>query len=494
MAPKFGTSGLRGLVSELTPDCVAAHVLAFLAACPAGTGLCLGWDLRPSSPAIAGVVAAAARSWGVAVSLCGAVPTPALAAWAGARGAAAIMVTGSHIPADRNGLKFYTPSGEITAEQQRAIEAALGPLSAPAETVECADCSGACAADYHARYVRAFGPAALSGLRIGIWDHSTVARDLLAQVVRALGGLPLPFGRSADFVPLDTEALDPAAREALARRVRDGGLDAVISADGDADRPLVVDDRGRVVPGDILGPLTARTVGARVLCTPVTSNGAVDAMGFDRVRRSAIGSPKVIAAMLAEGAGCDGARVAGYEANGGFLLGFDAAGPAGPLPALMTRDAVLPAIAPLAAARARGIALSALVDDLPARFTASDRLADYPTDRAALLVAALRDDRARLGAFLSGIGTEAGRDLTDGLRLRLTGGEVVHLRPSGNAPELRCYAEAANPARAAALVRACLDRAAVAPDPGPPNPAPHGNGGMDAAADIGDTGRGGDGN
>ncbi|MCB2133094.1 MAG: phosphomannomutase, partial [Rhodobacteraceae bacterium] len=85
-----------------------------------------------------------------------------------------------------------------------------------------------------------------------------------------------------------------------------------------------------------------------------------------------------------------------------------------------------------------------------------DRLADYPTDRAALLVAALRDDRARLGAFLSGIGTEAGRDLTDGLRLRLTGGEVVHLRPSGNAPELRCYAEAANPARAAALVRACL--------------------------------------
>jgi phosphomannomutase len=46
MPPKFGTSGLRGLVSELTPDLVAAHVQAFLRACPVGDGLFVGRDLR----------------------------------------------------------------------------------------------------------------------------------------------------------------------------------------------------------------------------------------------------------------------------------------------------------------------------------------------------------------------------------------------------------------------------------------------------------------
>ncbi|NBO21555.1 MAG: phosphomannomutase, partial [Rhodobacteraceae bacterium] len=48
MAPKFGTSGLRGLVVELTPALVADHVRAFLLACPYGTGLYVGRDLRPT--------------------------------------------------------------------------------------------------------------------------------------------------------------------------------------------------------------------------------------------------------------------------------------------------------------------------------------------------------------------------------------------------------------------------------------------------------------
>ena len=61
MAPKFGTSGLRGLVVELTPDLVADHVRAFLSACPVGTGLFVGRDLRESSPMLADVVIAAQK-------------------------------------------------------------------------------------------------------------------------------------------------------------------------------------------------------------------------------------------------------------------------------------------------------------------------------------------------------------------------------------------------------------------------------------------------
>ena len=126
MAPKFGTSGLRGLVVELTPDLVADHIRAFLAACPTGTGLWVGRDLRPSSPDLAAVVLQAARAAGLTTVDCGAVPTPALALAAMNAGAAAVMVTGSHIPADRNGLKFYLPHGEIAKTDEAAILAALG--------------------------------------------------------------------------------------------------------------------------------------------------------------------------------------------------------------------------------------------------------------------------------------------------------------------------------------------------------------------------------
>jgi len=124
MPPKFGTSGLRGLVVELTPELVSAHVDAFLQACPVGTGLFVGRDLRPSSPDIAGMIIDAARARGVDVTDCGDILTPGLALAAMSAGAAAVMVTGSHIPADRNGLKFYTPEGEITKDHETAILAA----------------------------------------------------------------------------------------------------------------------------------------------------------------------------------------------------------------------------------------------------------------------------------------------------------------------------------------------------------------------------------
>ena len=128
MPPKFGTSGLRGLVVELTPDLVADHVAAFAASCPMGTGLFVARDLRPSSPDIASVIMDAGQAAGLAVTDCGDLLTPALAMAAMDAGAAAVMVTGSHIPADRNGLKFYTPDGEITKDHEVAILAALGQV------------------------------------------------------------------------------------------------------------------------------------------------------------------------------------------------------------------------------------------------------------------------------------------------------------------------------------------------------------------------------
>jgi phosphomannomutase len=450
MPPKFGTSGLRGLVTELTPALVADHVRAFLAACDPGTGLWIGRDLRASSPALAAVVAEAAAGQGVAVTDAGAVPTPALALAAMAAGAGAVMITGSHIPDDRNGLKFYTPAGEITKAEEGAILAALGTPTGPGGgSVRAVTDTGA---RYLARYLAAFGETALSGLRIGVYSHSAVGRDLLLQAIARLGGQAVEVGRADRFVPVDTEAVDAATRAAVAGWVAEHGLDALISTDGDGDRPLMADERGQVVVGDVLGQIAGRFLGAEVAVTPVSSNTGAEA-GFASVIRTKIGSPYVIAAM--EGAG---GRVVGYEANGGVLLGFDAALKAGPLPRLMTRDSLLPILAALVEGKRAG-SLAARVGQEPARFTASDRLQEVPTEATAALVAAMTAGEGARARLLEAMGEpEAGlaTDLTDGLRMTLASGRIVHLRPSGNAPELRLYTEAETPEKAAAMLAAGL--------------------------------------
>lgn len=453
MAPKFGTSGLRGLVTELTDDLVAAHVAAFVSACPHGGSVFIGQDLRASSPRIARAVMHAATAAGVRSVDCGVVPTPALAYAAMKAGAAAIMVTGSHIPADRNGLKFYTPAGEITKHDEAAIQAALGPavLVAPNHVERCDAMSA-----YMARYRDAFGDKALLGTRVGVYQHSSVARDLLVSLIEALGGTAVPLARATSFVPVDTEAVDAATRSMLADWCSHHRLDTVVSTDGDADRPMVTDDRGQLVPGDVLGPITARVLGTSVICTPVSSNTLVDKMPeFEDVRRTKIGSPYVIAEMEARLAEDPGARVAGYEANGGFLLGFAAAGPAGSLTPLLTRDCVLPIVTPLAAARASGMGIAALVADLPRRFTASDRLQGVAPETARAFLEALARDKAQWAAFF-GTADACSVNRTDGLRVTLQSGAIVHLRPSGNAPEFRCYVEAGTSSQADALLKDCL--------------------------------------
>ena len=445
MAPKFGTSGLRGLVVELTPDLISGHVRAFLAAFPNIRTLYVGRDLRPSSPAIAATVAGAALEAGVDVVDCGALPTPALALAALDTGSGAIMVTGSHIPADRNGLKFYTPAGEISKADERAILANLGqtptrrrPPGQPKTDPNAGD-------RFIDRYRRAFGARALDGMRIGLYAHSSVGRDLLAETLISLGADVIELARSESFVPVDTEAVDDETRTRIMAWTKAHGLDATVSTDGDADRPMLADETGTIIPGDILGQITSAAMGAEVIVTPVSSNSGAEGR-FARVLRTKIGSPHVIAGMSGAGG-----KVAGYEANGGYLLGFAAQAPEGEIAPLWTRDCFLPLIAPLA--RARATRLSKIVAAEPGGITRASRLPETPTHLSTALTRRLEGDPAAQQDFLTALeGQLAATDLTDGVRMTLESGEVVHIRPSGNAPELRLYVEARTVDRAEALL------------------------------------------
>ncbi len=439
---KFGTSGLRGLAVDLAgPESrrYAAAFLAHLRRRGPVARLLVGRDLRDSSPAIAAAVMAALDA---EVIDCGELPTPALALEALRQRAPAIMVTGSHIPADRNGLKFYRADGEIGKADEAGILAALG--DAPAHGRLAVFEPGALGR-YAARYAHLLPQGALGGWRIGVWQHSSVARTLLVEALAAFGAEIVVLGRSEAFVPVDTEAVSAEAAAMLAGWVREHRLDALVSADGDGDRPLLVDETGALVRGDVIGALTARFLGAEIVVTPVTSNSAIEATGFFReVVRTRVGSPYVIAGME----GAEGV-VVGFEANGGVLLGSAVTRNGAQLTALPTRDALLPILSVLGAARAGGLAVSGLVGSLPPRFARSDRLEHVPAARAALLLDRLHADAA---GFLRAQGAIAAVSDIDGLRYVLGSGEVIHYRPSGNAPELRCYVEAATPERAEALL------------------------------------------
>ncbi len=444
MSVSFGTSGLRGPAVDFTGSTSSAYVRAFLEVICAGASartVYLGADLRASSPEIAGYAAAAILAAGWMPVYAGNVPTPALAAYALARQSPAVMVTGSHIPEDYNGIKFYRPDGEFLKEDEAPVreraEALLAEkLSAAGGSLPPVD--PAIAEAYVARYIDAFSGKPLKGLRIGLDLHSAVGRDLTARIVEGLGAEVLPFRRSDHFIAVDTEALDPADLARAKEQIATHRLAAVVSTDGDGDRPLVIDEAGRQVNGDVLGILTARRLGAKTVVTPISSTSAIEMTGwFDAVVRTRIGSPYVVAGMAAAKA----APVVGFEANGGFLTESDIVLSGGSLSRLPTRDAILPMVAALVAAAEAKRPISALVAELPPRVMKADRLKKIAPADGAKLLAALDSSREARVALDPRLAAPAAVDHTDGLRLVLPEGDIVHFRQSGNAPELRCYVE-----------------------------------------------------
>ncbi|ATU93995.1 phosphomannomutase [Phyllobacterium zundukense] len=372
--------------------------------------------------------------------------------------APAIMVTGSHIPADRNGLKFYRPDGEIDKADEAGILSSL-LMKAP-ESVSQAnqlEIAHVASEGYAERCVGVLQPNALAGKRIGVYQHSSVARDLIVGVLEELGADVIALGRSDVFVPFDTEALRPED-VAFAAESRKWHLDALVSTDGDADRPLIADDRGTFLRGDSVGLLTARFLGADAVVTPVTSNTAVELSGlFTKVYRTKVGSPYVIEGM-AKAIRDNFRRVVGFEANGGVLLGSTILADGRQVDALPIRDALLPILAVLGMAAKEALAVSQLLDSLPQRFTRSGRIEHVEATVSGPFLQSLGNERHR-DDFFSRLGAISEYDAIDGIRTVLATGEVVHFRASGNAPELRCYAEADYDERAEFLLQWALKRA-----------------------------------
>jgi len=459
---RFGTSGARGLVADMTDEVCYTYASAFIQNVAGNAKqVVLGHDLRPSSPSIAAACAAAIIDSGREVVYAGALPTPALAFYAAQLKLPALVVTGSHIPFDRNGIKFYRIEGEISKADEVAMLNALVDLPGKISPAILPEADPRAGQAYIQRYLDFFGPGALEGLRVAVYEHSSVARDVLRSILEGLGAYVISLGRTDIFVPIDTEAVRPEDVAQARKWAEENSFDAIVSTDGDADRPLIGDEQGQWLRGDVVGILCAQYMRADVVVTPVSSNTAVEKCGsFKNVVRTRIGSPYVIAGM--ESALSQNTNVVGYEANGGFLLGSDVIQQSRYMAALPTRDAILPMLALLCLSRERKCKMSQLTQDLPARYTASDRLQNFDTMKSQELLARMLEQPSLLNSILA---PQSGRvlsvDQTDGLRVTFESGDIVHLRPSGNAPELRCYSESDSSELAQILCDACLQRVRI---------------------------------
>ncbi|MCT7527155.1 phosphomannomutase [Aliarcobacter cryaerophilus] len=453
---KFGTSGARGLVSDLTSQTCTAFTLSFLDAMKKSFDfkrVAVAMDNRPSSPDMAATVCASIEAYGFEVDFYGVLPTPALALQSMSDKIPSIMITGSHILFDRNGIKFYTPDGEISKDDEKDI---LNNTNSIIDTNSFSlEVNTKASQNYLNRYSNYFGKDCLNNLNIGIYEHSSAGRDLYAELFTFLGAQVTCLGRSDEFVPIDTEAVSQEDKQRGKDWSEKYKFDAIFSTDGDGDRPLISDENGNWLRGDIVGLLTSQILNIEALAIPVSCNTAIEKSNFFKeVKRTKIGSPYVIEAFKDLETY---KSFAGFEANGGFLLGSTLKQNENILDALPTRDALLPFIVLLSHTVKENTSLSKLVENLPQRFTSSDRIQNFPRENSMKL---LEKTVSKPNELLKTIGLEDIRvvdiNQIDGLRLTLDNKVIIHLRPSGNAPELRCYAETDSQEKSDNLVKQVL--------------------------------------
>jgi phosphomannomutase len=532
----FGTSGLRGLVKDITDLEAYINVkgalryLLSIGDIRVSSRVVIAGDLRPSTDRIMCACAQAIVDSDCQVENAGKIPTPALVSHAISTGRAGVMVTGSHIPFDRNGIKINKSVGEVLKSDEpgisREVERVRVEEYSRTATTSAFNASGMLKLSpdlppldrvaeeaYVRRYLTSFTPGGLSsGLRVLVYQHSAVGRDILPQILGEFGAEVVTAGRSETFVSIDTENITDEQinrLEEFALAAEDSGrpLHAIVSTDGDSDRPLVTAvlpaaevhpgaRRVRFLPGDLLGIVVAEYLRADAAAVPISANDAVERRMRERgvfLEKTKIGSPYVISALDELRRAGTHARIAGWEANGGFLTGSDIPLTAGTLISLPTRDSTLPILANLFAAAEQRIGLAALWNRLPARFGRAGLLDNVPVAVSQAILAHLIPpgdvievefygtgrilDRSRPGApptplpepatvdwqqrnatlmrfFTPALGFDdiMRINVLDGVRVYFRNGDVAHVRPSGNAPQLRIYANSDSQARADQIV------------------------------------------
>jgi phosphomannomutase/phosphoglucomutase len=418
----FGTSGIRGNAEKLFTEqfCfdIGRSFSKFLTNRGTKGGIAIGMDPRESSERI---------KYDVAKGICfenrnvfdeGYAPSPAMnyILIADSTVAGSVMITGSHIRPDFNGIKFFIGDREILKEDERDIEDIYVDIK---DSISCKDkgevtISRNRAIDFYQKMLldlAEYYPSWKVVLDLGNGCQSKVMPglfDILGLATISINDDIAP----EKFIARDTETED--AVKDLQEKVVEAGADIGIAFDGDGDRVVFVDEEGRFITGDCVGAIIAKYSDTDVVVTPINTSQVIEHIG-KRVIRTKVGSPYVVESMIMNDSSF------GFEANGGGISEE----------VMLSRDAGSTMIKILNILSRNKISLKDLVDTLPRFFLYRAKVA-CPMSLYPKILDIVKSKNWGCNTRIEDI---------DGVKIWVGDDSWVLFRPSMNAPEFRVFAE-----------------------------------------------------
>jgi phosphoglucosamine mutase len=406
----FGTSGIRRVADR---SLVEIALKTGLAVGQVYKSVVVGIDTRTSSNAVKHALISGLLSAGAECYDAGTLPTPTLAL-ATRDFHAGAMVTASHNPPEYNGIKLFNPDGSsFGLRQQRQIEEMV--LSDSLPTASWGEFKGSInhdgAIDRHIEHILQSFPGKLK-LKVVLDCGGGAASVITPYLLERLGCEVVTLNcEPTGFFP---HAIEPTEENLgdLIRAVKEMGSIG-LAHDGDADRMMAVDDRGRFIPGDRLLVLFAQQMKAKEVVTTIDASMVIEEMGF-RVTRTEVGDTSVSEQLKESGD-------FGGEPSGSWVFPKSSLCPDG-----------IYAAAQIAALASRQT-LSALVDNIP----------QYPILRGSQPNEGIAI--SELKKRLMALQPQSVVDI-DGLKLVFADGWLL-VRVSGTEPKIRITAEARTEAR-----------------------------------------------
>ena len=319
----FGTDGVRGTanVHPMTAEMALALGKAVAHVFRQGAGghqrILIGKDTRLSGYMFEDALAAGISSMGVDVIQVGPMPTPAMAFLTkDMRCKAGVMISASHNPYQDNGIKFFSHDGyKLPDEVEDRIEELLGNgeldlhRAGPDELGRASRIEDA--AGRYIVFLKKTFPAdqTLDGMRVVLDCANGAAYRVGPTMLQELGAEVFASGIEPNGRNIN-KGCGSLYPEKLAARVRELRADVGIAVDGDADRCVMVDERGDIVDGDAMLFMCARDMAVRgrlrggaVVATVMSNLGlerALEGLGIQLVRTK-VGDRYVVETMRAEG-------------------------------------------------------------------------------------------------------------------------------------------------------------------------------------------------
>ncbi len=432
----FGTDGVRGVVnaqitSKLALSLGAAGSIYFGTHCSCSDTrkVAIAWDPRVSSEMLAAALGAGFMETGVMVEWLGVLPTPGLALLlaSDATYMAGAMISASHNPPEYNGIKFFGPGGrKLDDDEEALIESNIGLVElGNLPRVRGDEVGTACRTqDARERYLGLIktrnGDISLAGQKIvvdtahGATSHTTpvLLRDLGANVVA------MNTDEVGTLVNKDCGSTHP---EALEGRVVAEHADLGIAHDGDGDRVIMVDRKGRRVSGDLMLYVLATGLarhgqlkGKTVVGTVLTNLGLEQALAAQdiQLQRTNVGDRYILDRL--------------HESD--FVLGGEESGHIINLYQNVTGDGLTTSLAVLRYLKETGTDLSEIVDkiELYPQIAENVRVKDKTVANDSAFLAEVEKVRAGLGTAARLVVRPSGTEPL--IRIFLEGKDAEHLK------------------------------------------------------------------